>query len=123
VQRDAKLLQVIRTLCSPRSFARGLNGREKQGHQYSDNSDHDKQFNKRKTTGLEDGPGHGNILVSKFVRYDRPANERAASRQRTPKAIIPKAASAHVAGSGTGDLKMLPLPDPMLAPKFDRQVS
>jgi hypothetical protein len=41
---------VIRTLCSPRRFARGLNSWEQQGHQHTDNGNHDQKLNKRETS-------------------------------------------------------------------------
>src|SRR5439155_26322562 len=44
VQREAKLLDIVRALAAAGSFASRLNGGQKQRHQHTDNGDDDQQL-------------------------------------------------------------------------------
>jgi hypothetical protein len=52
LQRDADLPQIVRTGASAGTFASRLDGRQQQGDQNSNDSDHDQQFYQRETSSL-----------------------------------------------------------------------
>jgi hypothetical protein len=52
LQRETDLLEIVDALIAARGLPRGLNCRQQQSHQNSDDGDHYQQFHKRKTTQL-----------------------------------------------------------------------
>jgi hypothetical protein len=50
---DTQLLEIVGTTHSPGRFTRSLHSRQKQRYQYSDDGDHDEQFDKRKSAGRD----------------------------------------------------------------------
>jgi hypothetical protein len=55
VERDAKLLEIVRALHAAGRLARGLHGGQEQGNQDTDDGDYHQQFNERETGSSRHG--------------------------------------------------------------------